>query len=353
MMKRTSLIAGAAVLVCTVALAQPAMAGGGSLKPLQGRTSDGVVAADLGRIAALGESLDRGPQEDRWRVALAKGLLTAARTEYLEDDRTGFPAAAFQQAERLAGEVASGAEAPSQANLPQPLAIGGTARGQAELWQRLQALKEGAGFRCAAGELAMAEAALLWAANEAVDCGECWVSPHLDEARRQLEAAESLVAECTRPAPEPEPVPEPVVEAPVPVVPTVEELHLPRNVHFGLDQHQLGERSREVIAGVVQVMLKYEGLSVRLEGHTDSRASARYNLQLSQKRVDAVRAEMIARGIAPERISFVFKGKSALKVEETSAANFARNRRVEMVFVDAEGHDLQVEDQEEDLQLEQ
>jgi len=197
---------------------------------------------------------------------------------------------------------------------------------------------------------------LLWAGNEQIDQGDCHASPHVAEAERLLLEARRLLASCARSAvaappsvtqPRPRPTPKQV-----PGTPTTEELSIPKNVHFALNQHALGETSRRVIAGVVSVLEKYPSLTLRLEGHTDSRASAAYNLALSKRRVAAVRAEMIALGIDPARIQAAYLGKSSLKAVEDSAINLARNRRVEMVFIDSGGMVIHAVDQEQDLQLE-
>ncbi len=258
--------------------------------------------------------------------------------------------------------MSSGAPAFTRSTVPAGSDLPGTTRVRQDLWSSLEDLKKGEGFACAAEELAQAEVQLQWAGNEQLDQGTCRTSPHVAEAERLLREATTLAAACA-PAPVavvkpmPTPIPptpiqpsEPV--APVAPAPTPEELRIPRNVHFALDKYFLSERSREVIAGVVEVMKKYPSITVRLEGHTDSRASVAYNLRLSKNRVEAVNQRMQALGIAANRITTAFKGEGELKTTEDSNANFARNRRVEMVFVDSEGHDIHAEEQEGDLQLE-
>ena len=135
-------------------------------------------------------------------------------------------------------------------------------------------------------------------------------------------------------------------------IPTAEELRIPRNVHFALDKHFISPTSRKVIEGIVAILKKYPSITVRLEGHTDSRASVAYNLALSKRRVNATHAVFLALGIDSQRITTSFKGKGDLYAQEDSKKGFALNRRVEMVFVDAEGRDIVGERQEGDLQLE-
>src|SRR5436309_14873702 len=74
-----------------------------TLHPLSARTSDEAVAADLATIDAWQRQLDTlpGAFKDVWRWASAKAWLDAARIEYEDNDRTGFPQAAFTRAVSL------------------------------------------------------------------------------------------------------------------------------------------------------------------------------------------------------------------------------------------------------------
>lgn len=342
-----------------IGLALVAISRADDLAPLGQRTSDGVVSADLRRMAALQRELDAAPAADRWRRAYAHALLLAARTEYLDNDRTRFDEAAFDEARAVAGAIARGEPVVTEANAPAGATLAGSTKVRPDLWEKLEAMKRSPGFECAAEPLAGMEVQLQWAGNEQVDQGDCNTSPHVAEAERLAADAAMKLEACKPQAPvaaqpvAPEPAkPVPTETVPVPVVPTPEELRIPRNVHFALDRYAISERSRQVIAGIAEVLNKYPSITVRLEGHTDSRASAAYNLRLSQNRVNAVRDQMVRFGVDPSRITTAFKGEADLKVSEDSKTNFARNRRVEMVFVDPEGQDIKAEDQEEDLQLE-
>ena len=135
-------------------------------------------------------------------------------------------------------------------------------------------------------------------------------------------------------------------------VPTKEEMRIPRNVHYALNQFDISPTSRSVIEGIVALLKKYPGVTARLVGHTDSRGSAEYNLELSRRRVNAARAVFIELGIDSARIATDYRGKSDTYAIEDSKRGFALNRRVEMVFVDPQGHDIAGERQEGDLQLE-
>ena len=66
---------------------------------------------------------------------------------------------------------------------------------------------------------------------------------------------------------------------------------------------------------------------LRIEGHADERADSRYNLDLSRRRAEAVRAWLISRGIAPERLEAIGTG------EARPATGADASRRVEFVVL--------------------
>lgn len=355
---RTMLIAGLLLLAGTT-LCGPAGAAARDLpaslhKPEQ-RMTDEVIASDLAAIdgcrTALQIEMQRNPNQ-AWRQAFANAWLDAARTEYTDHDRTGFAEGAYQRAVAILSEIESGAEPVTNKSVPASLdSIRGTIKVEGALWTELERLKRHEGFKCAEVQIARLEAQLAWTGNEQLDMGDCHSSPHLAEARRLASEARSLEEVCNV-TPEPVAAKPIVVEVPKPIVPTREELKIPRNVHFALDKHFISPDSRKVIEGIAALLRKYPSITVRLVGHTDSRASVAYNLALSQRRVNAAKATFLAMGIDSTRLNTDFRGKGELTAEEQDIRGFALNRRVEMVFVDSDGRDIQGERQEGDLQLE-
>lgn len=70
--------------------------------------------------------------------------------------------------------------------------------------------------------------------------------------------------------------------------------------------------------------------SLVVEGHTDSTGIVAENLQLSQRRADAVRGALIARGVPSDRISARGVGSSRPIDTNQTASGRARNRRIEI-----------------------
>lgn len=155
----------------------------------------------------------------------------------------------------------------------------------------------------------------------------------------------------------PTPTTPPVSETPpsaVPVPPVLETIQIeaPRNVHFGLDEDFISPESAIVLDKIAAVLEAYPSIVVDLHGHTDSRASVVYNQDLARRRAENTRRYLLSKGIGAERMTIRSFGETELLVQETSKANYARNRRVEFVFQDVFGADITFFNQESDLQIE-
>jgi len=84
---------------------------------------------------------------------------------------------------------------------------------------------------------------------------------------------------------------------------------------------------------MAQVLQQYPETRIRIEGHTDSTGSEQANLDLSQRRAEAVKTALISRGIAPERLTALGYGESRPIASNTTPEGRQLNRRVE-VFIE-------------------
>jgi outer membrane protein OmpA-like peptidoglycan-associated protein len=71
--------------------------------------------------------------------------------------------------------------------------------------------------------------------------------------------------------------------------------------------------------------------NITVEGHTDSQGQPKYNMELGQKRADAVKAQLVARGVAADRITSVGIGSERPIADNKSPEGRANNRRVEII----------------------
>jgi outer membrane protein OmpA-like peptidoglycan-associated protein len=72
--------------------------------------------------------------------------------------------------------------------------------------------------------------------------------------------------------------------------------------------------------------------TVLIEGFTDNVGSEEYNQYLSERRAKAVRQQLLARGIATNRITVKGYGKARPIATNDTAAGREQNRRVEVVI---------------------
>ena len=84
------------------------------------------------------------------------------------------------------------------------------------------------------------------------------------------------------------------------------------------------------VAGVVN---QYPTTLVRVEGHTDSVGSDAYNMDLSNRRANAVKNLLVQRGVADSRIDIVGYGKTMPVATNDTEAGRQKNRRVEIKIV--------------------
>lgn len=93
---------------------------------------------------------------------------------------------------------------------------------------------------------------------------------------------------------------------------------------------ELTEAYQASLDNVVAVLAECPDIEIEVGGHTDSRGSDAYNLNLSQARADAVVAYLVSQGVDDGRLTGVGYGETDLQVEnEQTAADLAQNRRIE------------------------
>ncbi len=79
-------------------------------------------------------------------------------------------------------------------------------------------------------------------------------------------------------------------------------------VLFRFDRWDLSDRSATALVGLAKELKANEKLAVELEGYTDDRGDAKYNIQLSQRRVETVRRFLVKQGVEQPRIHAIGLG---------------------------------------------
>ena len=112
-----------------------------------------------------------------------------------------------------------------------------------------------------------------------------------------------------------------------------DRIELKQTIHFATNKARILPKSFGLLNEVAQALNDLPNLRVRIEGHTDSRGSDRYNLKLSQQRAESVRRYLIGQGIAPDRMTSEGYGETRPIEDNRTSEGRAANRRVEFHII--------------------
>ena len=104
------------------------------------------------------------------------------------------------------------------------------------------------------------------------------------------------------------------------------------DVLFATDSSQVDPTGQATLDSVARVFVEYDKTAVIVQGHTDSTGTEAYNQSLSERRADAVRNHLIARGVAAARIAAIGYGESYPVARNDTAAGRQMNRRVDILL---------------------
>jgi len=104
-------------------------------------------------------------------------------------------------------------------------------------------------------------------------------------------------------------------------------------VLFALDMYDIDSEARAILDTQVQWLTRYPNVRVTIEGHADERGTREYNLALGDRRANAAKNYLAARGISPSRISVISYGKERPVALGSDEASYAQNRRAVTVVV--------------------
>lgn len=106
-------------------------------------------------------------------------------------------------------------------------------------------------------------------------------------------------------------------------------IQISRQVNFVTDGAEILPASEGLLFEVADLLNTHPEITqVEIEGHTDDRGGAERNLDLSQRRADAVRTWLIDHGVTAARLTARGYGQTRSLVPNITASNRARNRRV-------------------------
>jgi OmpA-OmpF porin, OOP family len=119
------------------------------------------------------------------------------------------------------------------------------------------------------------------------------------------------------------------------VVVTDKEIKITQQIHFEFDKDVIRRESYPILDAVADVLLKNPTMRIEVQGHTDNKGAAAYNLKLSERRAASVRRYLVGKGIPSDRLVSRGYGLTRPLVPNDSEQNRALNRRVQ--FMRTEG----------------
>ena len=132
------------------------------------------------------------------------------------------------------------------------------------------------------------------------------------------------------PAPTPAPKPAALTEEQIFAQKTVDQLNAERplaDVFFDLDQSTVREDARPALQKNADWLRRWTSTRISVEGHADSRGSSEYNLALSARRAESIKAYLVTLGVPADRIIVVSKGKEQPFCTEENETCWQQNRR--------------------------
>jgi peptidoglycan-associated lipoprotein len=100
-------------------------------------------------------------------------------------------------------------------------------------------------------------------------------------------------------------------------------------INYDFDKADLRPDTRAALDQKIPILNANPALMIRIAGHTDSRGSGEYNLQLGQRRAAAARDYLAARGVAASRVELVSYGEERPLCQMQDESCWGQNRRAE------------------------
>jgi peptidoglycan-associated lipoprotein len=97
-------------------------------------------------------------------------------------------------------------------------------------------------------------------------------------------------------------------------------------VLFGFDKSNLTPESRAVLDRQAAWLGKFSTNAVQVAGNTDERGTEEWNIALGQRRANAARDYLVAKGVASARITTISFGKDRPVDPASNEAAWAKNR---------------------------
>ncbi len=127
---------------------------------------------------------------------------------------------------------------------------------------------------------------------------------------------------------------DPVAMAPTPerCVQSIREILAERQITFDPGSARIDDAAAETLDAIAEALFECGELPLEIAGHTDSQGRAEMNLQLSQRRAEAVRDALAARRVLVSSIDALGYGATRPIADNATAEGREANRRIEFTL---------------------
>lgn len=123
-----------------------------------------------------------------------------------------------------------------------------------------------------------------------------------------------------------------------------EQIAILEKVYFDTASARIKEQSFDLLDEVADTIIANDVGRVEVQGHTDSRGSDAYNLDLSQRRSESVRDYLIRRGVPASQLVARGYGENQPVAPNDTPENLAKNRRVVFYLLDQADQTIKVQE---------
>jgi outer membrane protein OmpA-like peptidoglycan-associated protein len=104
-------------------------------------------------------------------------------------------------------------------------------------------------------------------------------------------------------------------------------------IYFDHDKAEIRPEFKTFLVSMVQVVNGHSDLRIKVIGHTDADGSDAYNIDLSQRRAQAIIDFFLALGLSRDRIQIEFRGEAEPVGDNSTPEGKQLNRRVDFAFI--------------------
>jgi peptidoglycan-associated lipoprotein len=105
-----------------------------------------------------------------------------------------------------------------------------------------------------------------------------------------------------------------------------------RSIYFDFDSYAVKSDYQSLLAAHANYLKSHPQRHILIQGNTDERGTAEYNLALGQKRAEAVRRALSLLGVPDSQMEAVSLGKEKPQATGHDEDSWAQNRRADFVY---------------------